>query len=208
MALAFELTRIPGSGYIPRPEFMGNQTARLNENDGIWDVLGVYDASIGTITLYEDKIIDLAAKLSSGTSKVYPVLRELVRVHEHAHAYMQTASLFEGKSTGTSTKKDWFKGLPKDVNESLTEYIVVSILESGSWPPAWRTLFDEVDAYAPAYYKKWKQARRLRRGLEFIAPTVRFARAKIWRDWDEFYEALAEGEPEILTEAVLLRMTS
>ncbi|MFC2034900.1 hypothetical protein ACFLUJ_02130 [Chloroflexota bacterium] len=205
MALAFELTKIPGSEYLPRPEFMDKLTENKNENN-IWDILGSYNANIGTITLYEDTIKDFAVALSSPEAKVHPILRELVRLHEHAHAYMHTASLFEGIYLRPLTKEEWFKKLSKEVNESLTEYIALSVLESCSVPTAWITLFHEVDSRAPDYYKRWKQARRLRRERSFIVPTLKFARTHIWKDWDEFYEALAEERDKIQEEAVLLRL--
>ena len=116
MSLAFELTKIPGSDYLPRPEFMDNRAAFFNDNYGIWDLLGIYDGSVGTIVLYEENLNSLAAELSSGRSNVYPVLRELVRVHEHAHAYMHTANLFEGIYARPLTKAEWFKQLSNEVS--------------------------------------------------------------------------------------------
>ena len=209
MSLAFELTKIPGSGYLPRPEYVDSRGVFYNDNYGIWDLLGIYNFSIGAIVLYEENINDLATELSSERLNVYPILRELVRIHEHAHAYMQTANLYEGMYERPSMPKDWFKKLPIDVNESLTEYIALTILEESKYSqPAWVRLFHEVDSRAPAYYRKWKQARRLYRYPEYIAPTLKFARTRIWRDWDEFYEALGEEKDKITAEAVLLRMKS
>ena len=210
MTLAFEFTKIPGSEYLPRPEFMSDRAFRYNYNEqdrGIWDLLGRYNHEIGTITLFEDNINDLANELSPRTSSVYPILRELVRLHEHAHAYMHTARLFENIHERPFTPKDWFKKIPAAINESLTEYIALTILEeSESSQPAWIRLFHKVDSRAPSYYRKWKQARRLLRYPQYIAPIVKLARTRIWKNWDEFYEALAENQNEINGEAVLLRL--
>lgn len=213
MSLAFELTRIPGSDYLPRPEFIDKakyesinwESGNIWESDNIWDILGEYHPNIGTIVLYEDTIVDFAHWWST-TSNWYPILRELVRAHEHAHAYIHTASLYDWEPGSTLKIRDWFDGLPNDIHESLAEHIVVCILESGRWPPAWRRFFDEVNSHSPSYYRKWKRARRLRRGYEYITPTLRFARTKIWKDWNEFYEALAEEQDKITAEAVLLRL--
>jgi hypothetical protein len=207
MTLSFELTRIPGSEFLPRPEFMADRRDYPETDDGIWDVLGEYHPRIGTITLYEDRIMALAGELSSRPARLYPVLRELVRVHEHAHAYIHTAQIFNEGAPDNRPDRDWFAKLPKDMHESLAEYVVLCVLESNPRWSSWLPVFRDVDAGAPAHYKKWKQAMRLRRGLVFISPTVRFARTKVWKGWEEFYGALEARYRQITVEAMIFRMT-
>jgi len=215
LTLAYELTKIPRSEYLPRPEFIDSRKSHypfnykeFNDNTGYgaWDILGTYSPDIGIITLYEDNIIDCVSQLPPNYRYCYPLLRELVRLHEHAHAYIHTARI-EDMCLGNSILQDeWFKKLPKEINESLTEYIVVSVLKSYSSPPLWRDLFDEIDKGHPRFYRRWKQANRLRRGLPFIAPIVSLCRTNHWKDWDEFYETLGFAYQDITDNAITARL--
>jgi hypothetical protein len=220
---AFLLSQIPGSEYIPRAEFSSPDRGK---GEGIWDVLGEYDARLDIIILYENEITSYAKTLSFtdglaiGSEEAVPdvrqpILRELVRLHEHAHAYLHTARVLQGELRKERQKRyyedrDWFTRLPMEINESLTQFIVASLLRSGPSAPLFLKAFDEVNIGLPQYYKKWELPLGVSANTWFVPPLVKFARTKIWRNWDEFCHQvkLKRTWRTIKTEAVLLKLAA
>jgi hypothetical protein len=70
--------------------------------------------------------------------KVYSLLRELVRLHEHAHAFTHTSildafikNIFEAAKIEfeeCSNRDEWHKRLSSDIHEPLAEFIPYILL--------------------------------------------------------------------------------
>ncbi|MHA1616476.1 MAG: hypothetical protein ACTSX9_04120 [Candidatus Njordarchaeales archaeon] len=246
MMLVQELCKIPGSRYIPKFEKCVTYiiTKDRKKEIGIWDILGCYDSSQEIIFICEDNIADEVNKLlgnttfsrelfkklgldtPSETSKeglvrgyLTLILRELVRLHEHAHAYTSTAMIEVSEPT---IDLDWNKC--RDVNEPLAEFIVRYILEyikekrSQSIGELFILVFDKVDNHAPYWYLNWKKlwkeirpkiAEKLLRPSKTIIPSlVKFARSKKWSNWDEFYQGFKNKIDSICADAFALSCPS
>ena len=205
MSLSLDLTTLPGSSYLPRPEFFAPGNNYVEDERKVWDILGTYTPSIGVITLYEDEIMKCAQSISNRPERIYPIIRELVRLHEHAHAYIHT-SVINMHEKWKPVNPGWFDRLPMDVSESLAEYVVVTLLESSSTYNSWLNIFMEVDAKTPPYYQKWKQTRNLNRHIYCVSPTIGYCRTSTWKDWDDFYAGLTIEKDKIIGLAEMYKL--
>jgi len=189
-----KLCEIPGSKYVPKPEISRYCDDHKNEN-GIWDVLGFYTPQNKRITICDKNIEDYVKKLPEadlekiGLSRNELILfvRELVRLHEHGHAFLHTAEV----------GKKWQYNLPSDVDEPVTEFIVRSIIEKMDRDNIWIKVFDELDKNSPGYYKNWSKIKDVLENSdmyypEFIPLLIGLVRSKEWKNWDEFFNSLKE----------------
>jgi hypothetical protein len=198
MSLVMKLCEIPGSKYVPKPEISRYCDCHKNEN-GIWDVLGFYTPQNKRITICDNKIEDYVKKLPEkdlekiGLSRNELILfvRELVRLHEHGHAFLHTAEV----------GKKWQYNLPSEVNEPVTEFIVDFIIEKMGYDNVWINVFKELDKGTPEYYQNWSKIKDVLDNLtiqalkddpRFIALLTGFVRSKEWKSWDEFLTSLQE----------------
>ena len=78
----------------------------------IWDTLGIYDAIARVIVIDDEKILEHSNKISdkieieTGVNKErigYIILRELVRLHEHAHAFLHVSGIEALRSHGAGS---------------------------------------------------------------------------------------------------------
>ena len=192
MSLVMKLCEIPGSKYVPKPEISRYCDCHKNEN-GIWDVLGFYTPQNKRITICDNKIEDYVKKLPAkdlekiGLSRNELILfvRELVRLHEHGHAFLHTAEVGE----------KWQYNLPSEVNEPVTEFIVDFIIEKMGYDNVWINVFKELDKGTPEYYQNWSKIKDVLDNLtiqalkddpRFIALLTGFVRSKEWKSWDKF----------------------
>lgn len=220
-SLVLKLSSLPESEYHPVPE----RTSNIKHGDGIWDRLGYYSEGIVSICdknicdfLDKQKVSELPEKIGVGMLSseakrncLFSLLREITRLHEHAHAYLHLAKIggviperWEGYYP---IHRGWFFDLPKEVNEPLAEFIVRSIVESSEFKQPYVVIFDELDKphNTPEYYRKWRDIVILVGAVEeAIPPIVKFARGKRWSSWSDFCTELFKNREEIKNEILAL----
>jgi len=208
--LTINLSEIPESRYVPRPERI-ELDPRKCRGEGIWDTLGMYNPHKKLIIICDALILDEARKLTirpelreyaelTRLEVVYPLLRELVRLHEHSHAYIHTA-----KIEGAPRVSGWYFKLPRDVDEPLTVFTAYQLIEADE---RLVKIFEEVDKRTPSYYKRWREIMNVSNafhGKSCIVPLVKFARTKIWQDWNDFYSNLKSKKDDLEVEVLATR---
>lgn len=199
--LVLKLCEILQSRYIPKPEVIRSICPKRTSSEkevGIWDILGFYDARKRKITICDKNIEEygekLLQKIENDKTKLTLFLRELVRLHEHAHAFLNTARI-----VNSPLHRNWYHTLPEDVNEPVVEFIVHCIIEEEKHEPLWIKIFEEADKDTPEYYRNWKYIKDIlvEKGEYFdsrptlmIVPIVKFVRSKVWNSWEDFYNSL------------------
>jgi hypothetical protein len=204
--LVLKLCELPCSEYTPKHEIISREKKiKRGREEGIWDILGQYDCRHEIVWIYEKEIArhaeGLSKKLGIEIVTVYSILRELVRLHEHAHAYTHTANLSEGPLI---IEREWFLKLPEEILEPLAEFISYIVIKHVESDVALK-IFEEADRNTPTYYQRWVQLKDLKvykDDKEFsLAATyysipllVKIARKKVWSNWEEFLEELKSEE--------------
>ena len=126
------------------------------KRDGIWDTLGYYDPKSWSINICEKEITDYVEILERKRkrNKIYTrfCLRELVRLHEHAHSLFHT-SKFEYIGCDFAMG---YQNFPATVEEPLVEFIAWSTVHYIG-KEIFLSLFYEVDEDSPSYYKEWNK---------------------------------------------------
>lgn len=190
---------------IPKPERAAFKECPRGE--GIWDILGYYDyKSRVKITICEPKIREyskkLTKKLDLDETQIRLMLRELVRLHEHAHALLHTGNFGGGIKRRF---KMGYQNFPKGINEPLTEFIGWSVVCNVGIQP-FEIIFNEIDKNAPNYYRKWNQIRGLidskskpnsKNYVYFVPGLVQVAREQKWDSFDHFLKGIQRNYPLI-----------
>lgn len=217
--LVSRLCKIPGSQYIPKFEKISKP---CKEGEDIWDVLGYYDYDSEVVYICEEKIQEEVERLlhkpelieklniESKHARNYLslVVKELVRLHEHAHAYLHTAIIENfGNDYVYDIVSNWY--VCKEVVEPLTEFVVRSIIENSAFHNPFMAVFDEIDELSPSYYKKWREIEAICRPTPYVIPPLtKIVRSKAWNNWSDFYRELENKKNWLLRVAITLGLTS
>ncbi len=205
--------------YIPKVEIVHSECIRppsKNEDElGIFDLLGYYDMTCQTVNICEQNIADylrnenpqesLSKKL--GDTTAYLALREIIRLHEHAHAIIDTCG-FNGFS---APSHEWFVSLPDEVGEPLAQFIVWSLLNTkDDGKSLLMETFKLLSSKQSKIYQDWKELRdcfdplpkAMREVIDYrslIPLIVRFSRTKNkWESFGEFKGELSKLGPGAL----------
>jgi len=190
--------------------------------------LGSYDQEIGVIKIYEELIVEEAGSRSRRKRLSYLWLRELVRLHEHSHAFLQRAQLnplaFRALLACTEIileqaerltaeiafidQRKWCVEMLAVVLEPLTELVkqvaLVWALGVHGLELAHKA---EEDLGVPNYYRRWRDLEDLIGGSTsyelLLALILYVAKSRVWRDWINLRQGLAglveeAGGPEKL----------
>mgnify|MGYP000076503758 CR=1 FL=1 len=207
----YKLGTAPLWSYTPVPEIPLMRMHRFREELGVWDTLGSYDPEAGIIKIYEREIAAVRLEGRIG----YPMLRELVRLHEHSHAFLHRAqlSLQALSLLLASTKlgveqvetlvieaalvdqREWYPELPRGVLEPLTELVKQVAL---AWALGRRGLElarrAEEELNVPSYYRRWRDLEGLinsfQRQEPLLAVILYTARSREWRDWSSLRDRI------------------
>jgi len=215
-------------GNVPKPERSIFNFKDCPRGEGIWDILGYYDSKSYSVTICEPKIEEhswqVATRLGSKPHETRLVLRELVRLHEHAHSLIHTGNFDEFRGFNLSEKLPEFKvkcrfkmgyPIPCQINEPLAEFISWSIIHNIADDEAraiFEKVFDEVDKSAPSYYKNWVQLRQLIQNsskpasehfIFFVPGLVHIARDGVWNNFGHFVQAIS-SKYELLQERYMM----
>jgi len=209
--LVSKLCEIPVSKYVPKLEKICLEPCR---GEGIWDVLGYYNRELELVFICEVEIRGVVKKLSAIRELVEKlrvpeghvsnyltlIVRELVRLHEHAHAYLHTAIIEASEGcAGRTVELDWWKC--REVNEPLAEFVARSIVEKFGDP--FVTVLKEIEKFPhyDDYYGRWKDIEGIcKLSPSAIPPLTRVFRSKAWSNWGEFYQELKREENSIIAE--------
>lgn len=182
----------------------------LNEchgfGDGIWDIIGYYNPLKYEITICDSRIEEHVRKLAKSIEydevNTNLVLRELVRLHEHAHSLLHT-----GKLSPLRRFKNGYRNLPPTVNEPVTEFIAWSTVQKFG-TKFFERVFEEVDKSTPDYYKRWKQIKQVidnksRKKMHneyvyYIPGLIYLARKGVWKDFNSFLGEMSQEWKTIL----------
>ena len=181
------------------------------KGDGIWDVLGYYDFKSYSIIICEPEVEkygeQMATQLKLDETFTRLILRQLVRLHEHAHAMLHTGN-FDGIKRRF---KMGYRNLPANINEPLTEFIAWSVVRKVGIQ-LFESVFNEVDKNAPSYYRAWNQIKELidnkskpdsKNYVSFVPGLVQVARDGNWNNFEHFLEGIKDHYKLIETIAVL-----
>jgi len=120
-------------------------------NLGIWELFGYYDPKEQKVYLCEENISErskkIAKNLNYNETETYAILRELVRLHEHIHAYTHQEI------------REKFLRIPSTISEPLTEflsYCTIKNYEDEYYRQKYLAVFMEVDKNHPKYYRNWR----------------------------------------------------
>ena len=209
--------------YIPKVEIVHSECncppSKNEEEFGILDLLGYYDKTCQTVNICEQRI---AKYLKDESTSDYLFLREVIRLHEHAHAIIDTCS-FNGFS---APSHEWFVSLPPAVGEPLAQFIVWSLLNSkdGEKPLLINT-FERLNSNQPQIYQDWEKIKdcvdnwkkdplmevMLKNVIncESVIPLiVKFARTKEWNSFGTFEDELIRLNSDEIMEAFTFRLES
>lgn len=207
-------------GYRWVPEVCEQRYKRLR--DGIWDTLGYYDER--KVHLCEKELSetseDVSRRLGLNDDITWLALRELVRLHEHAHAMLHRVNPLSYalrhvrrvsvpiRRKKVSYIRRWYRALKPEVVEPLTEFVAYSLIPTEG---VYRAIFEEVDKQAPPYYRRWQELvrvcdelRRESRQLsnvslcELVPPIIGLAHGKVWESFDELINAVQRAKREII----------
>jgi len=184
------------------------------KDEGIWDILGKYDPKSYLISICEPEVImcskKLATSLKLNEAQSYLTLRELVRLHEHAHALIHKGDFNKFLNIDLSiggpcpeleirpTFKKGYRNLPHEIKEPLTEFVAWSVVNNMDL--SFKKAYNEVDKGTPPYYRKWVQLRELiekrsklfHRYYFFVPFLIHVARDGVWNDFEHFIEGIKE----------------
>lgn len=221
------LWRIKGTSYTPVPEYFrrGKNNVRGSSDSGIWDILGCYDPHLRLIVIYDESIEetawDIASKLEIDSTYATAVLRELVRLHEHVHAYIHSAEVdyvaFSALTKLFSEEKgvsqnpndvewvDLYPQLPSQVVEPVVECICYGVLQQTRGDLILK-VFEVADSTTPSYYQRWKDVRELAEKLSSRIAIVwsillRVAPNKMW---DDYVRILLKDKDALITATNLI----
>jgi hypothetical protein len=201
---------------IPKPEKVA--LSQCPKGEGIWDILGYYDYKAQVkITICELEIEkyswQVARRLGCKEYETRLVLRELVRLHEHAHSLTHTGNFNVFREMNLSERLPEFKvrrrfkmgyPIPPQINEPFAEFISWSIIQNIPYSDVraiFEKVFDEVnsDKQTPSYYMRWIELKELLRELSdneskpanehyicFVPVLVHIARDSVWKDFEHF----------------------
>ncbi len=202
MTLLLRVLRLPFVKYFPAHEVISNLPDGKEES--IWDTLGIYDPIARIIVIDEEKIKREAEKLGVD----FYILRELVRLHEHVHAFLHLAVLEplpeveKGNfKEGCFPSNERYLKLPKEINESVTELIVKFIAREDPY----KKIIKKVKTPYANYIAQLENTLSIIEpncvGLPCIYPLVVFLRHKKWKNWKEFIREIL-NERKFLKEAI------
>lgn len=194
--------------------------------EGIWDILGYYDSKSCLVTICELEITEFTKKLRPVNNEEYKqirqTLKELVRLHEHVHSLIHNCNF--DKLLGIPKEKVEFtlpvasdsiyQGIPKEINETLCEFISFSAIINLNWI-SYERLFYKVDKCSPPEYQRWKDIRDVidvtfkkqkKRDYIYIIPSlIKLSRKKKYQTLQDFIEGIITEKEEINIEFQLLK---
>jgi len=196
--------------YSPVPEIP--VVERREAGKVAWDALSFYDCEAGVVKVHDGLIANAAfhRKLS------YLWLRELARLHGHAHAFLHRAQLSPPRlkellacpgigsrraeeivaEASSTDPREWYTGLPKEVLEPLTE-LVKQVTLSWSLGPRALNLARSVEERlgVPSYYRGWRNLEELVKSFRhpslLLAIILCAARRRIWKRWSDLSQEIA-----------------
>lgn len=212
---------------ICTPEKPNLECPRIGE--GIWDTLGYYDSEQREISICEREIAqanhnwDLAKHCRRKEHETALILRELVRLHEHAHALHHTGNFvfnILGAPSPIKVRRRFvigYENLPKEIIESLAEFISWSVVSNIN-VELFNNAFNKVDEHAEDFYKKWKTLRELIKSrfelgyeyyIAFVPGLINITRQQELRSFDDFTQAmqLDYNKCKRLAEPLIMRIT-
>ena len=186
---------------VPKQERAIVRDDECRTGEGIWDILGYYDSKSYLITICEPKVkrhskqLAMQPKFEETLTRL--TLRELVRLHEHAHAMLHTGNFGGGIRRRF---KMGYRNFPLNINEPLTEFIAWSVVRNVG-VQSFENVFNEVDKNAPNYYRIWDQIKQLieskdkpdRENYVFFVPgLIQVAREGIWKNFGQFLQGVKD----------------
>ena len=196
--------------YSPVPEIP--VVERREAGKVAWDALSFYDCEAGVVKVHDGLIANAAfhRKLS------YLWLRELARLHGHAHALLHRAQLRPPRlkellacpgiglrraeeivaDACSTDPREWYAKMPVKVLEPLAELVKQTAL---FWSLGSRALnlarSVEERLGVPSYYRGWRNLEELVKSFKFpsllLAVTLCTARRRIWGTWSDLSRAIA-----------------
>ena len=212
-------------GFVPKPEIthaVDKCPKHKATSEEIFDLLGYYNAQTQTVHICEHEISSYLEKeskdhkLGLDDSTAYACVREIIRMHEQAHAMIHTCG-FNGFS---APSHEWFMQLPREIGEPLAQVIVWKLLNSrDSGNSLLLEVFNKMCKNQPPIYKNWKEISdciyssvdeiektfpdvitdlEKSEGVELIIPGVlKLARSKAWKDFGKFLGELCRQYPSV-----------
>jgi len=186
--------------------------------EGIWDILGYYDPLKYEITICDSRIEEfaksLAISINSDETTTTLVLRELVRLHEHAHSLLHT-----GKISSVRRFRKGYRNLPREINEPVTEFIAWSTIKKFGTKFI-EKVFEEIDKKSPKYYRNWRKIKQKIDSkskiderfsgsiqyISFIPSLISIVRRGICDDFNSFLRKIDENWNTILTGTLAFRL--
>jgi len=192
---------------------------------GIWDILGYYDGNAPTpsIHLCEREIEDTVSEFYHNRSRFTKlslrfVVRELVRLHEHAHALIHIGDFKRFNELVKKYPESYippfnnYGSFPPIINEPLTEFIswsTISYLKDTH--PYFLKIFNKIDKKAPHYYREWRRIRKsidkinkpITEYIYYIPGLVKIARENKWTNFEDFLKEILKNEKILITIATI-----
>lgn len=205
--LVSELYQIFKGSSTKKEKIIFNQCPK-HEKRGIWDILGYYDSRKSLVCICEKEIEKHSKQLTNRINRpeyeIRLVVRELVRLHEHAHGLLHTGIFgneLEDVMRAFQIRRRFrmgYRNLPAKINEPLTVFI--------SWAIICRTniqlfeeVFDEIDKQSPNYYRNWVKIKQLIdekskptkvNYIHYIPGLVKIAREHVWNNFNSFIKGI------------------
>jgi hypothetical protein len=221
------------SGNTPKPERSVLKHCP-GGGDGIWDVLGYYDPKSYTVTICELEVENYSWEIarSLGLTVFYTrlVLKELVRLHEHAHSLTHTGKFDEFRGNKHDLPEEMklrcrFRmryPIKSEINEPIAEFISWSTIQNipSDAHAVFEKVFDEVneDPKTPALYRRWSDLKKLLAELSdnegkpaeddyicFIPGLIHIARDGVWSGFEDFIQGIQDGFEHLKRWYILLR---
>lgn len=199
--------------YVPKVEIVHSEgicpPSKNRDELGIFDLLGYYDTTCQTVNICEQQIAEhLKREGSQNSTTGYLAIREVIRLHEHAHAIIDTCG-FNGFS---APSHEWFVSLPNDVGEPLAQFIVWSLLNGKDGEKLLlMEAFKKLCKNQPQIYGNWDKikncfdrvlgdplAKAMIKAINYqplIPSIVKFSRTKGWTSFDKFKGELSKLDP-------------
>lgn len=208
------------SGNTPKPERSVLKHCSKGD-EGIWDILGYYDPKSRTITICEPEVENYSLEIarSLGLTIFYTklMLRELVRLHEHAHSLTHTGKFDEFRGTKLydipeiKVRRRFRMGYPirSEINEPIAEFISWSTIQTipSDAHAVFEKVFDEVnkDQKLGALYRRWSDLKNILEELSdnegkpaeddyiyFIPGLIHITRNYVWGDFEDFIQGVRD----------------
>lgn len=221
--------------YTPKIEIVHSESKchLTAKKEGIFDILGYYEAETQTVNICEQNIFDhlknekesvyndlLKQGFKIDKSVFFASLREVIRLHEHAHAIIDSCSF----NCFSAPSHEWFVKLPPELGEPLAQFIVWSLLNTkdGGKSLLMET-FKLLSSKQSKIYKDWEVIRKWADNLNesltrvmakvldyqsLIPLVVRFSRTRNWKTFVEFERELNKLVPSEIMEALTFRIQS